>query len=270
MTSPLKIDEAPWSPIGEYEKLDNNSHSGVVEHGGEEPWLLSYADMVTLLMCFFILFFSTNKGNINIKDPARLMEQMQALEKMLGIENDMLPESDKFEYAKTSFDLQNLSSAMGKENAFPANARNLIHSIGVPRPGILEITLLQDFFFASGTTKLSKKAEVVIDEIVKKLGKNLNGIVLEVEGHTDSSPTKGKSATSNWDLSGRRAANVVEYLEKIGLPPNKLFFRAYGHQRPMMPETDNAGKRIEKNMAVNRRVVIRVMDEGSFEKVDSK
>jgi hypothetical protein len=71
-----------------YEKLDNHSHAGGGAHHeeGEGPWLMSFADMVTLLMCFFILFFSIEKGNMEVDDPAKLKEILDKLSELMNVE----------------------------------------------------------------------------------------------------------------------------------------------------------------------------------------
>jgi len=105
--------------------------------------------------------------------------------------------------------------------------------------------------FRSGSAELSPQGKAVLDQVAAKL-KAKPGFILMVDGHTDTDPiSKTKSTNaSNWELSGKRAAAVVDYLVKAGVcKGGDAFLRGFGEFRGISPDK-----------AKNRRVEIYVFD----------
>ncbi|TWW10733.1 flagellar motor protein MotD [Planctomyces bekefii] len=245
-----------------YEKLDN--HGGHGGHGGgahaeegEGPWLMSFADMVTLLMCFFILFFSTDKGSIKIENPEELLKKLNQIQKLLAMEQS---ESKRDQSASQ----RTASGAYGSIDVFKHDIKSiskeldLVFSVGTPQPGEIELTFLNTRFFKSGDTILTPAAYKMIEVVAKKLKAMDQDAEIVVEGHTDTDPIRSKSFPSNWELSGARAATVVRLFQEYGLNPSRLQASGLAHYRPIAPERDKDGRNIAENKALNRRIVIRV------------
>ena len=87
---------------------------------------------------------------------------------------------------------------------------------------------------------------------------NLDNINIDVEGHSDNVPINTRQYPSNWELSARRATNVVRFLIKQGIEENKLRAVAYAHTQPKLPNNSQSGQALLENQAVNRRVVLYV------------
>lgn len=87
--------------------------------------------------------------------------------------------------------------------------------------------------------------------VLQRLAALLSGVpgALTIEGHTDNLPVHGGAFSSNWDLSGARAAAVAQGLVDFGLPANRLRIVGYGDTRPVADNTTPEGR------AANRRVV---------------
>ena len=82
----------------------------------------------------------------------------------------------------------------------------------------------------------------------------------EVQGHTDDVPINRPGYRSNWDLSSKRATNVIRYLIDEGVEDTRLRAVAYAHTDPKVPNRNQSGRSIAVNQALNRRVVILVRD----------
>ena len=241
----------------DYAKIDN-SHA-LADHDeeeGEGPWLLSFADMVTLLMCFFILFFQTEEGNIKLQDPDRLLEKLQALQRVLGMEQDT--RMMQIQTEKTP------SGSFGSVDSFKKDMQemskelDLVFSVGTPHPGEIELTFLNTRFFRSGRADLTRQAMQMLNSVAVKLG-DMKGVAeIEVEGHTDSDPIQSVRFPSNWELSSSRASTVVKFLASQGLDPGRMKASGLAHYKPIAPEEDANGRALYKNKALNRRVVVRV------------
>lgn len=250
------------SKSSHYEKLENPSHHHQ-PHGeeGEGPWLMSFADMVTLLMCFFILFFTTDKGNIKLQNPDDLLKKLEQLQKILADEQSA--ESTDTLRARTP------SGARGSLDTFKTEMKqlsrelDLVFSVGTPHPGEIELTFLNTRFFRSGEATLTPVAERMLQVVAQKIDRMEKNSTIEVEGHTDADPIRSSQFPSNWELSGARAATVVRLLQSFGMDPARLRASGLAQFKPIAPERDQRGQPIAANKALNRRVIIRVKQQES-------
>jgi len=121
---------------------------------------------------------------------------------------------------------------------------------------MLAVDLAEQIFFDSGRATLKKEGK----EVLKKVGDALKGYenkIIRVVGHTDNVPVaKSLQATfpSNWDLSVARAANVVRYLQEVGIPPERMIPSGRGEYEPVAPNDTPEGRQ------KNRRIEIMLID----------
>jgi chemotaxis protein MotB len=114
--------------------------------------------------------------------------------------------------------------------------------------------------FSSGNADIQESFIKNIDIMVGLIkNKNPNYRII-VEGHSDDSPLSTDHLyRSNWDLSASRATSVVERFLHYGFKPNQLIAVGLGDSRPVAPNHDKSGESIKENQALNRRVVIKVL-----------
>jgi chemotaxis protein MotB len=117
----------------------------------------------------------------------------------------------------------------------------------------IELEMNSELLFLSGDAALSKKAQPVIEEIVKVINTLPNAI--NVEGHTDNIPISNMKYPSNWDLSSARATSVVQELVNQGVDPTRLSAVGYGEFHPL---GDN---QTEEGRFKNRRVTLVLMSQ---------
>ncbi len=117
----------------------------------------------------------------------------------------------------------------------------------------IEIEILTDEIFEAGGYNISKKGEERLSKLYEFLNK-INFKEIEVGVHTDRTPVKSKEELfpTNWELSARRATEILRYLVQKGLPEEKIYASAYGNSRP-----------IEKSLKIelqkkNRRAVFKI------------
>ncbi len=102
--------------------------------------------------------------------------------------------------------------------------------------------------FRSGSADLSPRGKQVLGQVASQL-KSKGNIVLIVDGHTDADPILKSNNRSNWELSGKRAASVVDFLVKAGVVKGRnALLRGFGPHQPVKGDL--------KNKAKNRRVEI--------------
>jgi chemotaxis protein MotB len=245
------------------------------EFENHERWLLSYADMLTLLFAVFVVLFALKESGEKSEDAAGSLEEsfnkpledippsqrVGPTDKGFGIFENMKgtshkpPLIQKFptveERIKIIDDEMNLVSKQLEERLYggekfrkdpePGAAR--IVSVERTKTGF-KVRLLARHFYKQGQVEMKKSALASLDQVIKAV-KGL-GREVRVEGHSDSLRTGGMS---NWDMSVLRASKVLQYMiAKHHYPPSKLSASGHGDSRPMASNSTEAGR------AMNRRI----------------
>jgi chemotaxis protein MotB len=126
----------------------------------------------------------------------------------------------------------------------------------------LTLSMVEAILFDSGSSKVKKNGEQVLDRVAEIL-KKLTDKQIRIEGYTDNVPIKGALAekfSTNWELSTARATNVVRYLQRDGIDAQLLGACGYSEYRPIAPNSTEEGK------AKNRRIEV-VLTPKDFVKV---
>ena len=215
----------------------------------ETGWQLTLADMMTLILCFFVIIVSIAKV-----DPTRFEAMSDVLaEAMKGKaapsrRTAEQPRTRVDAKAKNLFELQlELAKLIGSES----KAVNL-----KLRPDAVAINLKGGVFFKLGSADLTSQALGILDKLAAPLTEA--HYRLTVEGHSDNLPIRSAQFPSNWELSSARASSVARYLIAQGFPKNDIRVLGLADTQPLAPNQDQAGNPIPENQAKNRRVVILV------------
>lgn len=220
------------------------AHTAHHEEGeeGEGPWLMSFADMVTLLMCFFILFFQTEK----VTKGGESQKALSRLKILVGaeVENQKTPKSEQ--------------QQQSEEDPGPTNDLDVVFAVGASDPNTVEIVLLTQNMFRPGVAVMTDDGVASLKAVARQLELMPKKALIEVEGHTDNDPVKKSGFTDNWGLSTARAAAVVRELAKAGVDAERMRASGMAHFHPLVPETDERGFPILSNKSLNRRIVIKV------------
>lgn len=233
---------------------DSNTQHEQYEMDLSTSWLITYSDMITIMLCFFIIFFtmaakettmlSEIKNNLSTKITALADEN-----KKLKVEKENL--------ATKLFNLTNIEKDMNtSKEDFIAFLRenNLLDQVKILQneKGLL-IRFNDNVFFPSAKADLSKDGYAVLSLMRGKLKKIDNDII--VEGFTDNLPIHTKEFPSNWELSVARAISVVKYLtEEKEINPNRISVSGYGERNPI--DTNDT----KKGRANNRRIEITIVN----------
>jgi chemotaxis protein MotB len=204
-----------------------------------EAWLISYADMVTLLLGFFIMLQSISKV-----DSTQFEKVKFETTKMFGGEY------------RIPFD--DLSKKL-KEKVFEQNLRDQV--VFEQTPTGVNITFRGALFFDSGSADLKPEARKIIEDLVPVISTQAKDFGIIIEGHTDNRPINGGVFASNWELSSTRACSVLRLFEAKGFNRRKLKALGWGDTHPILPNEDGKGKPLPDNQAQNRRIIIKVLKE---------
>lgn len=208
-------------------------------HEGEGPWIVSYADMMTLLFCFFVIM--TSFANF---DPVVVAKKSASVA-------DHFAKGDLNSEAAA---IKNLGNEIGQHPNLKGLAQSTV------RDGTLEIVFSSSLMFPPGEVDIQKEFVNNVDIMVGLIKNKNPDYRIIVEGHTDKSPlSNANKYRSNWELSSSRAASVVERFIYYDFKPNQLVSVGFGDSRPVSLEYDKYGQVLPENRALNRRVVIKVL-----------
>lgn len=216
---------------------------------GLPPWMATFADLVTLLMCFFVLLLSFANQDI-----ANFRTLMGSIKNAFGVQTER-PEATHAAFSPTRLEKKGVKLNQEQKvvldltmqlRAFIEEDEELKRSTGVSaeREGVL-VRVESAYLFDPGEAKLNDNAPKMLANVLKILREyNFNCVI---RGHTaDRDAGKGQYP-SNWELSAARAAATLRYLvEKGGIDPRRLKAVGYAGTRPLVPndkETDRARNR---------------------------
>lgn len=228
-------------------------------------WQGTYGDMITLMLCFFVMLYDPTE--IDITQLATITQSLQ-MNETESVNGGMSLSTGKLsDLGNTINSLPAIekgrSLGLAKKKAvslFAPDVKSNRITITSDERGLV-ISLAADNFFEEGSADLN------IDETRETLLRlsdffkdpELKNRRFRIEGHTDNTPVAADSKfISNWELSAGRAMNVLHYLADFGVDENKFSVAGYADTRPKFsndsPET----------RAYNRRVDVIILDEGHF------
>ena len=189
-------------------------------------WMVTFSDLITLMMTFFVLLFSFNDPNPK---------------KLEAISNNA-PGLFSLAQAATSepIAIQNANSLM-KENLEIFLSENNIQNVEVTQTqeGLI-ITLPTDIIFEKDSAALSEKSKKAIESVTKYLNKTQHEV--RVEGHTNNVFAAGKGYRDLWDLSLDRAHTILQEMVKHGLSPPRLSLIGKGASQPKFSNATPQGR----------------------------
>lgn len=225
------------------------------DSGGGSEWLNTYADMVTLLLTFFILMFS-----MSTMDAQKFEALANAFKSVLsgesgstvfentlsdGMENTSGAEAEISMEKPHNSEYEKIYSEV--EELIDENNLQEVAQVKEDNRGVI-IELKDKILFDSGKSEIKESSIPVLDKIYEVIEKLPNTI--EIQGHTDNIPISNSSYKDNFSLSGARAYSVLDYYRNKGIPGGRLNYRGMGEFSPIAPnDTD-------ENRSMNRRVNI--------------
>ena len=228
-------------------------------------WLGTYGDMITLMLCFFVMLY--NPSEVDVTQMATITQSLQMQETETTSGGLSLSAGQLSDLGNNINSLPSLekgkSLGMAKKKAvslFAPDVKSNKITITSDERGLI-ITLLSDNFFDEGSAELNitDTRETLLRLADFFRSDELKGRRFRIEGHTDSTPVAENSIfPSNWELSSTRAINVLHYLADYGVRENDFSVAGYADTRPKFSNDTAEGR------AYNRRVDIIILDEGHF------
>jgi chemotaxis protein MotB len=206
-----------------------------------DRWLISYADLVTLLLALFIVLYAA----ADHERATRIATAFAAEFTQTGISGasalgaGVLPASNS------------LIAQAAIEQAFAANKTLQERARVTHIDRGLVVSLTEAGFFAPGDASIQSDALPLLNILADALRESK--AYLRVEGHTDSLPISTPRYPSNWELSAGRAATVLNCLTQRGIPASRMSVAGFAGERPIADNSTAEGR------ALNRRVDLVVL-----------
>jgi len=225
----------------EYEEEENLlfDDAPAVHEDTEGVWLISYADLMTLLMGFFALMTSMSTMDENKF-------------------NSMAGEVAEYVGGEVEQPFEDLGSAI-KQVIADKNLEDQV-KVEIFKTGLV-LTFKGTLLFTSGSIQLREGANVLMNGLAEILGDEAGDKKILIEGHTDDVPINRGLVASNWELSGLRANAVARLFENYKFKKEQILTIGLGETRPLVNNRDEAGNAILENQAQNRRVIIKVAND---------
>ena len=203
----------------------------------EEIWLISYADLMTLLFGLFVLMYSFAMS----RTPEDVEKVKEGVARSFG-------GSYVAPFKKLTNEIQSAKSRTP-----------LLQDVAIqPLRNGLEVTFQSGLLFETGSADLTEQVQNALKIIAE---------IIVIEGHTDDVPINTARFPSNWELSSVRASRVVREFIKYGFDPTRINAVGFADSKPLVPNVDENGVPLPENRARNRRVVIKIVAPGY---IDSK
>ena len=225
------------------------------KHHEEEPenqdrWLLTYADLITLLLGLFVILYAMSQIDKTKYQNfvGALTQQFGSKSVLEGHKGVLSTPLTKTGRAQRDTRKQRLSDQLTSLLKQKIGAGEVV--VKDTRDGV-SINLLETLLFETGNADIRPEARETLDEIATFIAKLPNSI--RVEGHTDDIPIHTAQFPSNWHLSVARAMNTGYYILLKNIPPQRLSIAGYSEYQPVAPNDT------PENRAKNRRVEIVIL-----------
>ena len=238
-------------------------------------WITTFADLMTLLLVFFILMFSMS--NVKTERFEQAMESIQLSLQSAGSLLDLGSKSNKVsvQVFPTVTPEKNVDSGVKSEDK-PTKQIQTQPSIGqggdqwkqmantlqsklnsseleklvkvsLPKDGVISIQIQGSVIFDSGSTYLNSEVDPIMDTLLE-LFDQYRGYSINIKGHTDNIPISTDQYESNWELSAIRATTVLRYFASRGINPRRFTATGYGDSVPLAANSSAEGR------SKNRRI----------------
>lgn len=210
--------------------------------------MLTYADLITLLLGLFIVLYA-----VSTIDAGKYQQVAGVFERMFGGKAALADVRTSSAIAPLT-ELQSEHAELIRRIQQAVGSRQFGTDVTITKNerGIT-IHMLEQLLFTSGHSELKPSAYATLDSIAAVIHQLPNDV--RVEGHTDNVPIATREFPSNWHLSVSRAVTTAYYLiTQHGLNPDKIAVVGYSEFKPLVENTS------EENRARNRRVDIVILD----------
>lgn len=222
-----------------------------VDKGPDAPWMATFADLMSLLLTFFILLLS-----FATLDVVKFRDALGSLKDAFGVQyvRDGSHEAvaddpiEIFDGEQVPAVVVIEDQALLREIAAAIDAERLsgdVDAVLQPGRGVV-LRINGEVLYEQGEADLLVQAAPILQRVADLVAAHDHHVM--IEGHTDDVPIRTAAFPSNWELSAARAISAMRFLVDAGIEPERVGVAGYADLRPLEPNDTDAHR------AVNRRV----------------
>jgi len=234
-------------------------------------WITTFADLMTLLLVFFILMFSMSSVQTERFQQviSSIQNSLQSTGSLIdfagsGVNSSLieLPLSKPVASAPVDVGVEPEKLASKQVQTQPStneggdkwkqmantlrsrlSSKEVDHlvKVSLPKDGVIAIQIQGSILFESGSTYLSYEVDPVLDTLLE-LFRQYHGYSINIKGHTDNIPISTDHYESNWELSAIRATTVLRYFLSRGVNPRRFTATGFGDAVPIASNTTIEGR----------------------------
>jgi chemotaxis protein MotB len=213
-------------------------------------WLITYADLMTLLLVFFVLLYTLSSF-----EKEKYKKSVETIQQKLDTNQEVKGVMEVFDRtADRKISIEDLTGLRSRETAMLNSIKKLSRKKGRDqnfftqiKNGKIILTISGETLFKSGSAALNASALPNFIRLIQ-IFDDFPEYTINIKGHTDNIPISTQIFPSNWELSAIRATTVLKFLISKGIKPQRMTATGYGDILPLIPNTT------EENRARNRRV----------------
>ncbi|MBC8286788.1 MAG: OmpA family protein [Nitrospinae bacterium] len=240
LSAELQKIEVEWQD--KLKKMHTNNIKDVGDEQGMQDegaplWMITFADMVTLLLTFFILYYSIASMNMQKFKEAIIGEEQASIGLLELLDSAEIKESIQNLTGLKSNDILKDITKVAEESELNIETDNAKIIVRVPGASL----------FKPGQADLQLSARPVLDEVIRVVNKYPD-YKIHIQGHTDDESISTERFPTNWELSAARATAVLRYFYDKGAEPERMTATGYADTFPLATNDTVPGR------AKNRRV----------------
>lgn len=231
---------------------------------GLAQWMGTYGDMVTLLLCFFVLLFASAEVDVAkynqiassfaqstlIIMPEQTNGMLDAIGNGIMDAPEVKGESNKEHEADAQEEIRIMSEKF-KTYFAENNISNMVEIEKNDRD--LTLIFKDGILFDSGSADIKSESIGILSKVIDEIATYVDNDI-KIEGHTDDLPINTFRFPNNWYLSSARSISVATYfIENKNFIPDRISTEGYGEYKPKVPNDT------PKNRSINRRVEIKII-----------
>jgi chemotaxis protein MotB len=254
------------------------------EQSGGYNWMDTYGDMVTLLLCFFVLLYSFSSLNqqkweelvsalsgtsgastIKAFDITSIREDPIRIDSMVNFENRSEGREQQA-LVEMQNEIDGIFDELYQRILLYIEVNNLSGQMSVSRTeDVIILRFSEIALFDSGKAVIRPESEETLNHFIRIIADNIDAIsMVDIEGHTDNVPINTAEFKDNWDLSAKRATNTLRILLASGLiDAEKVSVAGYGEYQPIAANDTPEGRQLNRRVdfVLNKTKVLEIYGE---------
>ena len=199
-------------------------------------WMVTYADMTTLLLTFFILYYSISASNMQKFQEVILGKETASIGLLELLDSVKAKETiEKFTGLRSDNIVTDINDIATEDNF------SSVMEVNTDDKSKIIVRISGETLYESGKADLLRESKLILDEIARIL-KAYPSHKINIQGHTDDTEIRSEQYQNNWELSAARASSALRFFLDKNIDPKRLTATGYADTYPIATNQTEAGR----------------------------